>query len=53
MTVTPANTPVWHHRTPLGRLILWMFWLITVALFVWCWNMMTERTMWIFVEDAP
>jgi len=53
MSMNRSDTPVWHHRTPLGRLILWMFWLITVALFVWCWNMMTERTMWVFVHDAP
>lgn len=53
MTMTQADKPVWHHRTPIGRLILWLFWLITVALFVFCWNMMTERTMWIFVYDAP
>lgn len=53
MSVTQVEMPVWHHRTPLGRLILWPFWLITVALFVWCWTMMTERTMWVFVYDAP
>ena len=50
---TPAEKPVWHHRSPTARLILWAFWLITVALFVWCWNVMTERTMWVFVYDAP
>nr|WP_092891084.1 phosphonate ABC transporter, permease protein PhnE [Roseicitreum antarcticum] len=32
---------------------MFMFWLIIVALFVFCWNMMTERTMWVFVYDAP
>ena len=53
MTVTQAETPVWHHRTSMGRLVLWLIWLITVALFVWCWNMMTERTMWVFIYDAP
>lgn len=51
--VPPAEKPVWHHRSPTARLILWAFWLITVALFVWCWNVMTERTMWVFVYDAP
>lgn len=51
--VPPADQSVWRHRTPMGRLILWTFWLITVALFVWCWNVMTERTMWVFVYDAP
>jgi phosphonate transport system permease protein len=53
MTVSRSDLPIWHHRTPIGRLILWLFWLITVALFVWCWNIMTERTMWVFVHDAP
>jgi phosphonate transport system permease protein len=48
-----ADRPVWHHRTPLGRLLLYGFWLGLVALFVWCWNLMTERTMWLFVYDAP
>jgi phosphonate transport system permease protein len=26
---------------------------LVVALFVWCWNTMTARTMWVFVYDAP
>jgi phosphonate transport system permease protein len=48
-----STEPVWRHRTPLGRLMLWMGWLLCVALFVWCWNVMTERTIWAFVYDAP
>ncbi|WP_169053267.1 phosphonate ABC transporter, permease protein PhnE [Falsirhodobacter xinxiangensis] len=43
----------WQHRTPRARLALWGFWFATVALFVWCWGLMTERTMWVFVQDAP
>ena len=45
--------PAWQHRTPFARLLLWLFWLAMVALFVWCWNRMTARTMWAFVYDAP
>ncbi len=48
-----STDAVWRHRTPFGRLMLWMGWLLCVALFVWCWNMMTERTIWAFVYDAP
>ena len=48
-----GDSPVWHHRTPFSRLMLWMGWLLCVALFVWCWNLMTERTTWAFVYDAP
>lgn len=43
----------WRHRTPKTRLLLWVFWMFLVALFVWCWNVMTENTMWVFVYDAP
>lgn len=51
MTVPPA--PVWQHRTPRARLALWALWLGIVALFVWCWEVMTRRTIWAFVRDAP
>jgi phosphonate transport system permease protein len=51
--MTSQDMPIWHHRTFAGRLALYAFWLVTVALFVWCWTLMTERTMWAFVQDAP
>ncbi|MGQ4877445.1 phosphonate ABC transporter, permease protein PhnE [Billgrantia sp. LNSP4103-1] len=44
---------VWTFRTPRSRLALWMGWLALVALFVWCWQLMNEGTMWVFVADAP
>jgi len=36
-----------------SRLALWFGWLCLVALFVWCWQVMNERTIWMFVQDAP
>ena len=44
---------VWSYRTPRGRLLLWGGWLALVALFVWCWKIMTKDTIWLFVQDAP
>ena len=44
---------VWSHRTPRARLAMWFGWLALVALFVWCWQIMTENTIWAFVADAP
>ena len=32
---------------------MWVGWLALVALFVWCWQVMTETTIWAFVADAP
>ncbi|MDO5529860.1 MAG: phosphonate ABC transporter, permease protein PhnE [Paracoccus sp. (in: a-proteobacteria)] len=34
-------------------MLVWLGWFLTVALFVWCWNLMTARTNWGFVNDAP
>jgi len=51
--IPASELPVWHHRTLAGRLALYAGWLGLVALFVWCWNVMTARTMWVFVWDAP
>ncbi|ETX27069.1 phosphonate ABC transporter, permease protein PhnE [Roseivivax isoporae] len=52
MTAAPYSE-IWHRRTPRARLVRWMGWLCLVALFVWCWQVMTETTIWAFVTDAP
>ncbi|WP_417586821.1 phosphonate ABC transporter, permease protein PhnE [Pararhodobacter oceanensis] len=53
MTDITTYKQVWSYRTPRGRLLAWAGWLALVALFVWCWQIMTERTIWAFVQDAP
>lgn len=47
------SAAVWRHRTPKGQLALWCGWLALVALFVFCWEVMTRDTIWAFVADAP
>lgn len=53
MAAGAVDSPHWRHRSPRGRLLLWLGWFALVALFVWCWQVMTERTIWAFVADAP
>jgi phosphonate transport system permease protein len=53
MSEITHHSQVWSHRTPRVRLLLWMGWLGLVALFVWCWGIMTQNTIWAFVADAP
>jgi phosphonate transport system permease protein len=53
MTEITHYSQVWSYRTPRARLALWGGWLALVALFVWCWQIMTQDTIWMFVEDAP
>lgn len=48
-----GDRPLWQHRTRGARLVLWGGWLALVALFVYCWQVMTQDTIWAFVYDAP
>lgn len=50
MTRTPDT---WQFRSPRARLALWFGWLCLVALFVYCWQVMTKNTIWMFIWDAP
>lgn len=53
MSEITHHSQVWSHRTPKARLLRWFGWLALVALFVWCWQVMTQNTIWAFVADAP
>ncbi|MEM8664765.1 MAG: phosphonate ABC transporter, permease protein PhnE [Pseudomonadota bacterium] len=53
VTRLEGSEKVWRHRTPRGQLVLWAGWLALVALFVFCWQVMTKDTIWAFVMDAP
>ncbi|MFN3647862.1 MAG: phosphonate ABC transporter, permease protein PhnE [Gemmobacter sp.] len=48
-----AHPAVWRRRTPRVQLLIWGAWFALVALFVFCWQVMTKNTMWVFVWDAP
>jgi len=52
MTETPAPR-VWQRRTTRTQLAIWFVWLIGIALFVYCWRLISDKTIWMFVEDAP
>lgn len=51
--MSAAPRDFWRRRTTKAQWALWGFWLGLVALFVWCWGVMTKNTLWIFVQDAP
>ncbi len=52
VTETPQGK-VWQHRSSRQRLLAWLGWLMLVALFAFCWQVMTQDTIWAFVLDAP
>jgi len=47
------GTRTWARRTKEQSLVRWFAWLIGVAVFVYCWNQISEVTTWYFVWDAP
>jgi phosphonate transport system permease protein len=55
MTVqdTTVSKQVWRHREPRKQLYIWAGWLLGTALFVYCWQQVSEKTTWFFFFDAP
>ena len=46
------GTKVWQRRDRRTQLAVWAAWLIGVAIFVYCWNLISDKTIWAFVTDA-
>lgn len=45
--------PDWRRRTTRRELLNWFGWLIGVAIVVYAWHLISEKTVWFFVQDAP
>jgi phosphonate transport system permease protein len=43
----------WQRRERGRQLLAWLGWLAGTALFVFCWEVISRDTMWVFVWDAP
>ena len=52
-TRTVAGIPVWRRRDRGRQLAVWLAWLGGVGLVLACWQVIADRTMWVFVWDAP
>ncbi len=52
VTIT-SNGRVWRRHSPMRDILGFAAWLALVAFFVFCWQVMTKDTMWVFVHDAP
>ncbi len=47
------DAQVWRRRTTAQSLVRWFGWLLGMAVFVYCWQRISEATTWFFVWDAP
>lgn len=52
-TALHGRTKVWHRRERGAQFATWFAWLIGVAIFVYCWHEVSDKTIWEFVTDAP
>ena len=48
-----GNLKIWQQRTPLRQWMHWGGWLAAVMLFTYCWQLVSDKTVWMFVWDAP
>jgi len=54
MPVIDQNgTQIWRRRSTGQSVQQWMIWLIGVAIFMYCWQQISNATTWFFVWDAP
>ena len=44
---------VWHRRERSAQFAIWLAWLAAAAIFLYCWQLISDKTIWAFVTDAP
>jgi phosphonate transport system permease protein len=47
-----GETKVWQRRERSRQLMIWAGYLVAAMIFVYCWNLVSENTIWMFVWDA-
>jgi phosphonate transport system permease protein len=48
-----ADSKIWQRRTTRHQFLVWFGWLIGIAIFGYCWQLISDKTIWAFVSDAP
>ena len=48
-----SNEKIWLRRDRNRQLLIWFAWLVGVAVFMYCWQQISDKTNWGFVADAP
>ena len=51
--ITNNGIETWRLRTSKEQWIRWVCWLIGLAIIMYAWQMISEKTVWFFVTDAP
>ena len=52
-TAIKDGAKVWQRRDRAAQFAVWAAWLVGAAIFVYCWELISDKTIWAFVWDAP
>ncbi|MGO3698938.1 MULTISPECIES: phosphonate ABC transporter, permease protein PhnE [Halomonas] len=52
VSISRQGVPVWRLRTTRAQWLQFSAWLVGISLFLFCWKVISDNTMWVFVEDA-
>ena len=52
-TIETTHGPLWRRRTPFKQWLIWVGWLVGLCIAVYAWQLISEKTIWMFVWDAP
>ena len=50
---TKDSGKAWRRRDRRTQFTIWAAWLMAAAIFVYCWQLISDKTIWAFVTDAP
>jgi len=50
--IETPDGPEWRRRTTKQEFLVWFSWLIGVAVVMYAWHLVSEKTVWFFVQDA-
>jgi phosphonate transport system permease protein len=53
VVVIDQGMKVWRRRDRTMQFAVWAAWLVSSAVFVYCWALISDRTIWAFVADVP
>ncbi len=53
MPTASVSPRTWQRRDPRTQLFIWASWVAAVAVFVGCFQLISGKTIWAFVWDAP
>ena len=52
-TTQQGDLKIWQRRTTLQQWLNWAAWLVAIGIFTYCWQLVSDKTVWMFVWDAP